>query len=214
MPISRLFTSCFPSLFQSRRVLAPDSAEARRGNFISALLNRWFHRSRSPSWGIRGARRELPDVQRFLKAQNARQMTQVLKELRSGKKTSHWMWFVFPQPPGLGVSKTSKHDAIQSLDHARDFLRDPGLRHNLIQCLEALLLPSNADRSANDIFGDVDAQKLHACVTLFRGAAGSDVELGKKLDQVQQRFFKGEAHSWTEQCVDGWRRARLGMPRG
>lgn len=52
MPISRLFTSCFPSLFQSRRVLAPDSAEARRGNFISALLNRWFHRSRSPSWGF------------------------------------------------------------------------------------------------------------------------------------------------------------------
>ena len=211
MPISRLFTSCFPHLFQSRRVLAPGVAEGRRGNFISALLNRWFHRSRGSSWEIRGARRELPDVRRFLKAQTSRQMTQVLKELRSGKKMSHWMWFVFPQPPEPGASKTSKHFAIQSVDHARDFLREPKLRHNLIQCLDALLQPSNADRSAEDIFGDIDAKKLHACMTLFRRVAG-DVELRKKLDQVQQRFFNGGAHSWTERCVDNWYRARLGTP--
>jgi uncharacterized protein (DUF1810 family) len=212
MPISSLFTSCFPHLFQRRaataRVVAPGSAEGRRANFISALLNRWFRRSAAPAWQTPGARGTRPGVRRFLKAQSPRTMTQVLEQLQKGKKTSHWIWFVFPQPLGVGFSETSKHYAIRSLDDAWDFLRTPKLRDNFIRCLDALLLPSNANRSASEIFGETDARKLHACVTLFREAAKNDRELLKKLNQVQERFFNGQDHSWTQQCVEGWRLAR------
>ena len=139
------------------------------------------------------------DLERFVDAQNAGQVySRALSELRAGRKTSHWMWFVFPQIAGLGQSEMSRRYAIASLDEARAYLDHPVLGPRLVECCEALL--SHQGKSAEQILGGIDAIKLRSSMTLF---ARADPE-AKVFQQVLDRYFEGEADAATD--------ARLGEP--
>jgi uncharacterized protein (DUF1810 family) len=126
------------------------------------------------------------DLTRFNNAQSG-VYDLALAELRAGLKTSHWMWFVFPQIAGLGASPTSRYYAIRSAAEARAFLAHPVLGSRLRACTEALL--RHEDRSAEAMLGSIDATKLRSSMTLFEAvSAGEDARLfGHCLD----RFFAG-----------------------
>jgi uncharacterized protein (DUF1810 family) len=109
------------------------------------------------------------DLARFVAAQ-VHVYPQVRAELRAGRKTSHWMWFIFPQIAGLGHSATAVYYALASADAARAYLAHPLLGPRLRDCVAAVL--DFAGTPAEAIFGDVDARKLHSSLTLF--AAVSD----------------------------------------
>jgi uncharacterized protein (DUF1810 family) len=110
------------------------------------------------------------DLQRFVEAQDAHgTYVQALRELRAGRKVSHWMWFVFPQLAGLGRSAMAQAYALRDLDEACAYLAHPTLGPRLVECTEAVA--SQPDRSALQILGAVDEMKLRSCVTLFAIAA-------------------------------------------
>jgi len=104
------------------------------------------------------------NLRRFVQAQQD-DFERALSEILSGKKRSHWMWYVFPQFAGLAFSSTSQHYAIKTLDEARAYLAHPILGPRLLECAKAV-----ADlecRSATQIFGSPDDLKLRSCATLF-----------------------------------------------
>jgi uncharacterized protein (DUF1810 family) len=124
------------------------------------------------------------DLQRFVEAQ-ADDYHRALAEIRQGRKRSHWMWYVFPQLVGLGVSETSSFFAIQSADEARAYLAHPLLGPRLATCAEALLALEG--RSARQVFGSPDDMKLHSSVTLFAQASPP----GSLFDRVLAKYFDG-----------------------
>jgi uncharacterized protein (DUF1810 family) len=125
-------------------------------------------------------------LERFVVAQDeAGVYDDAVAELRRGRKTSHWMWFVFPQIAGLGVTPTSQRYAINSLDEARAYLEHPLLGPRLIEC--ATILLHNTDATAEQILGPVDAMKLRSSMTLFQRAEPDEPVFGRVLD----RFFEG-----------------------
>ena len=126
------------------------------------------------------------NLARFEEAQDAAGTYQrALSELRAGDKRSHWMWFIFPQVAGLGLSPTSQKYAISSLDEARAYLSHPRLGGRLRECFQAVLAVD--DRSAEQIFGGIDARKLHSSSTLFLRAAPEDPAFRQILD----KYFGG-----------------------
>jgi uncharacterized protein (DUF1810 family) len=136
------------------------------------------------------------NLQRFVAAQDAGgTYERATAELRGGRKTGHWMWFVFPQIAGLGYSPTSRTYAITSLEEARAYLAHPVLGPRLIECATILLgLPG---RTAEQIFGELDAQKLRSSATLFMHAAPGQPVFRQILDQ----YFGGVPDSATEQRI-------------
>ena len=104
------------------------------------------------------------DLNRFHSAQQYHYKT-ALAEIHSGRKCSHWMWFIFPQIAGLGQSATSREYAIHDLQEAQAYLDDEILAARLRE-ISAVVLQHD-DQTATAIFGGIDAQKLHACMTLF-----------------------------------------------
>lgn len=132
------------------------------------------------------------DIQRFVSAQDAGGTYQrAVAELRRGRKTSHWMWFVFPQIAGLGQSSISRTYAISSLDEAKAYLKHPVLGARLIEC--ATIIGGIEGATASDIFGGIDAQKLRSSMTLF-SLADPDQPV---FDAVLERFFGGVADPAT-----------------
>src|SRR5438309_10311193 len=104
------------------------------------------------------------DLERFVEAQDADgTYGRAVEELRRGQKTSHWMWFIFPQIAGLGQSQMSVTFAISSLEEAKAYLRHPVLGPRLIEC--AGIIANARSGSAEQIFGGIDAQKLHSSMT-------------------------------------------------
>ena len=121
-----------------------------------------------------------------------------MAELRAGRKVSHWMWFVFPQIAGLGRSATAREFAISSLDEARAYLRHPVLGPRL--AASARVLTEVAGRSADQIFGGLDAQKLRSSMTLFLRA---DPDGPAGFGQVLRQYFDGQPDPATDQLL-GW----------
>ncbi len=132
------------------------------------------------------------DLDRFVLVQEP-VYDDVIGELRRGRKTSHWMWFFFPQIAGLGHSEMSQYYAIASLEEARAYLAHPVLGARLRECAN-LLLAAPAGRSAEDIFGSVDAVKLASSMTLFHRAMPDD----PLFAQVLERFYAGVADPETD----------------
>ena len=131
-------------------------------------------------------------VERFVMAQDDRGIfEQALSELRSGRKTSHWMWFVFPQLEGLGHSAVARHYAVAGLEEARTYLAHPVLGPRLLQCCEAMLALDGS--TAEDVLGSVDAMKLRSSMTLFARAAPGE----PLFRQVLDRFFAGDPDEET-----------------
>ena len=136
------------------------------------------------------------DLKRFVAAQDAGgTYRQAVAELRRGRKASHWMWFVFPQIAGLGYSATSRMFAISSLDEARAYLAHPVLGPRLVEC--ATIVAQTQDRTAEQIFGGIDAQKLRSCVTLFLRADPGQPVFG----QVLAQYFDGRPDPATDQRI-------------
>jgi uncharacterized protein (DUF1810 family) len=106
-------------------------------------------------------------LSRFVEAQ-AGTHDRALAELRAGRKTGHWMWFVFPQVAGLGRSPTAQHYAVSGLDEARAYLAHPVLGPRLVECAQALLDLPGGDAVA--VLGGIDAVKLRSSMTLFARA--------------------------------------------
>lgn len=142
-------------------------------------------------------------LDRFTTAQRPLYDT-ALVELRSGHKTGHWIWFIFPQIAGLGRSETSRFYAIASLDEARAYLAHPVLGARLRECAAAILAIEG--RSAARILGDVDALKLRSSMTLFRRAAPDEPVFG----QVLVRYFDGVADPATDERLGAPPRGRVG----
>ena len=131
-----------------------------------------------------------PDLTRFLAAQDSGGSYEgALRELRAGRKRSHWMWWVFPQVAGLGQSPTSRHYALAGLEEARAYLDDPVLGRRLGECVDALLALDGDDPVA--VLGGTDAVKLRSSMTLFARAAG-DEQAGRPFREVLDRYFHGE----------------------
>jgi uncharacterized protein (DUF1810 family) len=133
------------------------------------------------------------NLERFVAAQDAGEtFRQAIAELRQGRKTGHWMWFVFPQIAGLGHSPTSQLYAISSLAEARAYLAHPVLGPRLAECAE--IICGVEDRSAEQIFGGIDAQKLRSSATLFALADPATQVFQRVLD----RYFDGVPDPATE----------------
>ncbi|MBD1867842.1 DUF1810 domain-containing protein [Cyanobacteria bacterium FACHB-471] len=130
------------------------------------------------------------DLNRFLQAQQAN-YEQALSEIKSGRKRSHWMWYVFPQFDGLGSSSTSKRYSIKSVAEAKAYLSHPILGSRLIECAEAVL--SVEGRTAYEIFGSPDDMKLKSCATLFAYVSPEK----SVFDQLLDRFFQGKRDEKT-----------------
>lgn len=128
---------------------------------------------------------DLFNLNRFVTAQ-ASVYDNVLRELRAGRKTSHWMWFVFPQIAGLGSSSMARLYAITSVDEARAYLEHPVLGARLRECCDILL--GLEDLSAEEVFGYPDVVKLRSSMTLFSLAAPSP----NIFEAVLSKYYGGE----------------------
>jgi uncharacterized protein (DUF1810 family) len=124
------------------------------------------------------------NLQRFVDAQDP-VYRRVCEELQAGRKQGHWMWFVFPQIAGLGLSQTSVKFAISSLEEASAFLSHPVLGPRLREC--AALTLSLEGRTTRQIFGPVDEIKFRSSMTLFAAVAPEAAVFRQCLD----KFFGG-----------------------
>ncbi|GAA1822932.1 DUF1810 domain-containing protein [Microlunatus capsulatus] len=137
-------------------------------------------------------------LERFVRAQDeGGTYATALTELRSGRKVSHWMWFVFPQLAGLGRSSTARFFALGSLAEAEDYLAHPVLGPRLREA--AGVVAARPGVPAEDLLGPVDALKLRSSMTLFARAAPDEPVFRAVLD----RCYGGRPDPATEQLLDG-----------
>jgi uncharacterized protein (DUF1810 family) len=134
------------------------------------------------------------NLNRFVQAQDD-DYHPALAEIKSGRKRSHWMWYIFPQFDGLGFSSTSKEYAIKSLAEAEAYLSHPILGPRLIACAEAVLRVEG--RSASAIFGSPDDLKLRSCSTLF----ATVLPAGSVFDRLLDKYYEGERDGKTLQLL-------------
>jgi uncharacterized protein (DUF1810 family) len=130
------------------------------------------------------------NLKRFLDAQEP-VFEQACRELRAERKTSHWMWFIFPQIKGLGRSETARRFAISSPEEAVAYLRHPVLGARLRECTRLVTLIEG--RSAHDVFGSPDDLKFRSSMTLFAGVTKDNRLFVEALD----KFYDGMADSET-----------------
>ena len=131
-------------------------------------------------------------LERFVQAQDTDGTFQrAVAELRAGRKVTHWMWFVFPQVEGLGLSAMSQRYAISGLAEARAYLQHPVLGARLVEC--ATVLAATDGKSAAEILGAVDAMKLRSSMTLFAAAAPDQ----PAFSAVLTKYFGGSPDEAT-----------------
>jgi uncharacterized protein (DUF1810 family) len=130
------------------------------------------------------------NLQRFVDAQNP-VFAQVCSELRAGQKTTHWMWFIFPQIAGLGSSSVARKYAISSLDEAKAYLNHPVLGPRIKECTRLVL--SIEGRAVGEIFGTPDDLKFRSSLTLFAHAEPAE----QAFQDALRKYFGGEEDSLT-----------------
>ena len=134
------------------------------------------------------------NLQRFLHAQDQSYL-RALNEVKTGKKTSHWMWYIFPQFKGLGRSETSIKYSIKSEDEARAYFKHELLGKRLLEITEELVKIEN--KSAYEIFGGPDDLKLKSCMSLFTLVQNENTIFQKVLD----KYFDGEVSYRTRELL-------------
>jgi len=140
------------------------------------------------------------DLERFVTAQEP-VLAGVLQELRAGHKTSHWMWFVFPQLQGLGLSPTARFYALSGLEEARAYLAHRVLGPRLRECTQ--LVNAVQGRSASEIFGTPDDLKFRSSMTLFaRAATEAGLDEGV-FHEALNKYFRGVPDSRTLELLGG-----------
>jgi uncharacterized protein (DUF1810 family) len=144
-------------------------------------------------WGMSDS--GFPDLVRFVEAQDSGgTYATALAELRRGRKTSHWMWFVFPQIAGLGQSPTAVYYGVRGLDEARAYVQHQTLGARLVECAD--VLTALDERDPVQVFGGIDAVKLRSSMTLFAHAAADD-DTRRHFDAVLDQYFGGEEDAAT-----------------
>jgi len=133
---------------------------------------------------------DIYDLNRFVTAQTD-DYERALSEIISGRKRSHWMWYIFPQVDGLAFSPTSKQYSIKSIGEARAYLDHPVLGPRLLNCASAAVLIEG--RSATEIFGSPDDLKLKSCATLFACVSPP----GSVFDRLLEKYFRGARDNKT-----------------
>ncbi|MDW8848477.1 DUF1810 domain-containing protein [Flavobacterium sp. MMLR14_040] len=134
------------------------------------------------------------DLMRFLDAQNKLYLV-ALAEIKKGKKESPWMWFIFPQIKGLGSSDTSKFYEIKNADEAMAYLEHPILGKHLLEITKELI--NTNEKSALEILGDSDAEKLKSSMTLFANIQNTE----PVFEQVINKYFGGSYDFHTIQLL-------------
>ena len=129
-------------------------------------------------------------LDRFLDAQRG-DYAAALAEVRRGRKTSHWMWYIFPQIAGLGQSSTARYYSIRDLEEAREYYAHPVLGQRLREISGVLLDLRGSDPVA--VFGGIDSMKLKSSMTLFAVAAPDD----PLFRQVLDKYYGGEQDALT-----------------
>ena len=129
-------------------------------------------------------------LDRFIEAQE-RMYAIALEEIKNGEKKSHWMWYIFPQIRGLGMSSMAHIYGIDGLDEAKAYLAHPTLSARLVEISEALL--KHKKKKPEDIFGYTDAMKLRSSMTLFALVSEDD----SVFHHVLQEFYNGEMDNLT-----------------
>jgi uncharacterized protein (DUF1810 family) len=129
------------------------------------------------------------NLHRFLEAQSSSYQT-ALAEIKNGRKRSHWMWFIFPQIQGLGLSETARFYAIADAQEAKNYLAHPVLGARLLEICQALL--GLASSNAHDIFGSPDDLKLKSSMTLFAALQTEPI-----FQQVLDKFYQGASDNKT-----------------
>jgi uncharacterized protein (DUF1810 family) len=117
-----------------------------------------------------------------------------MHELRLGRKTTHWIWFIFPQLRGLGISVRAQHFGLSGITETQAYLSHPFLGARLIDCVSAMLEHEN--KSATQILGDQDSMKFLSCLTLFDKACGDENSI---FSQALERFYQGIRDAYTLQ---------------
>lgn len=133
------------------------------------------------------------DLHRFLKAQETSYKT-ALSEIKNGRKLSHWMWYIFPQLKGLGMSETARYYGIEDLNEAAAYSEHPILGKRLVEISSVLLTLNTKDPNA--IFGSSDDLKLKSSITLFNVLQKEPV-----FEEVLIQFFNGAKDSKTLQLL-------------
>lgn len=135
-------------------------------------------------------------LQRFVDAQSA-QYAQVCEELRAGRKRSHWIWYIFPQMRGLGLSRQAEHFGISSRQEAEDYLAHPVLGPRLRECTRLVNLVEG--RSIDQILGCPDDMKFRSSMTLFAAVTSENQEFKEAL----QKYYGGEPDQLTLDLLAG-----------
>ena len=136
------------------------------------------------------------DLNRFRKAQD-KDYDLALSEIKAGRKRSHWIWYIFPQLKGLGMSSLAEYYGLQDLDEAKAYLADPVLRERLIEISGALLALDSSDPVS--VMGFPDDLKLRSCMTLFSEADPEETVFQKVLN----KFYNGRKDERTIQLLNG-----------
>lgn len=129
------------------------------------------------------------DLNRFIEAQ-AEIYEQVIKELEQGEKTTHRMWYIFPQAVGLGYTKNSTFYGIKSLREAKNYAEDAILGKRLVECCNKVL--NIKGKTAEEIFGTTDAMKLKSSMTLFSAISDNHI-----FTDVLEKYFDGKKDEAT-----------------
>ena len=138
---------------------------------------------------------DINSLERFIEAQ-AKTYEIALNEIKNGKKRTHWMWFIFPQLRGLGTSNMAHIYGISGLDEAKAYLEHPVLSERLYELCNELL--KHKDKTAFEIFGDIDEMKLKSSMTLF-SLASEDHAI---FDEVLECFFDGKKDEITVNLIN------------
>ena len=138
---------------------------------------------------------DINSLDRFLKVQE-HTFHIAMEELMNGQKQSHWMWYIFPQLRGLGRSSTAHIYGISGLEEAKAYLAHPWLSGRLYELCTALL--HHKDKSAQEIFRNIDAMKLKSSMTLF-ALTSEDYTI---FDDVLETFFDGEVDEVTVEMIN------------
>ena len=138
---------------------------------------------------------DINSLDRFVEVQE-KMYPIAMKEIQNGQKETHWMWYIFPQLRGLGMSAMAHIYGLSGLEEAKTYLEHPWLSGRLYELCVALL--HHKDKSANEIFGDLDAMKLKSSMTLF-ALTNEEYTI---FDQVLEQFFDGEMDEITVRIIN------------
>lgn len=153
-------------------------------------MDEYYPHEKQEQYGVLGIELRMTELQKFIDAQEhgysfGETYQTALAEMKRGEKISHWIWYVFPQIQGLGLSGTTAYFSIKDIEEATDYYEHPILGHRLTEITSVLLDIDNDDPMK--VFGYPDAYKVRSCMTLFKHAAPEQ----KLFQQVLDKFCRG-----------------------